>query len=70
VEACANLYQPHHLTIYLIELSTIFHNYYHCHRVLTSDLELTKARLVLVKATKSVAKTGLSLLGISAPERM
>ena len=40
------------------------------HRVIDEDAAKTAARLDLAKATAIVLKTGLSLLGINAPERM
>jgi len=68
-ESAINL-SPHRIANYLISLASIFHNYYHHHRVLSGDKWLSKARLSLINASRIVAKNGLSLLGISAPERM
>ncbi|MFQ6092820.1 MAG: arginine--tRNA ligase [bacterium] len=70
VERCARSLEPHGLTTYLQEVAAVFHPFYHRHRVVTEDSELTAARLMLVEAVKIVLKNGLSLLGISAPERM
>ncbi len=62
--------EPHRVTNYLHELATVFHRFYHDHRVVTDDVRLTTARLLLAKATQQVLANGLSLLGISAPENM
>jgi len=62
--------EPHRVTNYLHELATVFHRFYHDHRVVTEDVRLTTARLMLAKATRQVLSNGLSLLGISAPEKM
>jgi arginyl-tRNA synthetase len=70
VFSAAEHLQPHRLTAYAEELASIFHNYYHRHRVITDDKALTKARLTLSLATSIVLKNVLKLLGISAPERM
>ncbi|AEH44687.1 arginyl-tRNA synthetase [Thermodesulfatator indicus DSM 15286] len=70
VEAAATKFEPHLVTFYLLDLATALHDYYTKHRFLSEDLDLTKARLVLAKAVKQVLKTGLNLLGVSAPERM
>ena len=39
-------------------------------RVITDDIELSTARLGLVSAVKIILRNGLSILGISAPEKM
>jgi arginyl-tRNA synthetase len=62
--------QPHKVTFYLMELAGAFHSYYNMHKVLTEDKSLSCARLYLVDAVKEVVKNGLSLLGVSAPEKM
>ena len=62
--------EPQNIVTYLQELSTRFHKFYNSCRVMTDDIELSKARLVTVKATKVVLINGLKILGISAPERM
>ena len=62
--------EPQNIANYLQELSTRFHKFYsHC-RVITDDLELSKSRLAIVKATKVILANGFKILGISAPERM
>ncbi len=61
---------PHRLTYYLTELAGSFHRYYNKHRIITDDKTLSQARLFLSLGVKIVIKNGLSLLGISAPEKM
>jgi len=63
-------YEPSVLASYLIELATVFNHYYHNHRVLCDEVELRKARLVLVGVLRSILRSGLALLGIETPERM
>ncbi len=63
-------WEPHRLTNYLQELAAIFHYFYHQHRVVSENFELTKARIKLVEATRIVFGNGLKILGISAPEYM
>ncbi|MBR2525122.1 arginine--tRNA ligase [bacterium] len=55
---------------YVQELAADFHSFYNATRVITDDKQITKARLALVYAVKSVIASGLSLLGVSAPEKM
>jgi arginyl-tRNA synthetase len=61
---------PHRIIFYLMELAGQFHSFYNKHKVLTDDKELTVARLYFCHCLQVVLKNGLSLLGISSPERM
>ncbi len=73
IEIAATTLAPHHLTYYAQELASDFHTFYRDCHVLSSDpadAELTKARLKLVRAAKEVLARVLSLMGMSAPERM
>ncbi|MEW6739500.1 MAG: arginine--tRNA ligase [Nitrospirota bacterium] len=63
-------HEPHRITFYLQEIAGMFHPYYHKHRVVSEDLEITKARLALCKAIQIVLRHGLKILGVKAPERM
>ena len=70
IELAAQKLEPHHLAYYAQDLATAFHNFYkHC-RVVSKNEALTLARLKLVKATQIVLAKSLSLMGMSAPERM
>jgi arginyl-tRNA synthetase len=53
-----------------MKLAALFHTYYNKHRVLSDDRDLTRARLGLISAVQTVIRNGLSLLGVSAPEKM
>lgn len=55
---------------YVQELAAEFHSFYNSTRVITDDIELTKARLALVWAFKTVLANALAILAVSAPERM
>ena len=71
VEAIARTLEPHHLPHYAQELATAFHDFYEKCRVVDDDNpDLSKARLKLVAAAKSVLATTLGLMGMSAPDRM
>lgn len=63
-------HEPHRITFYLQELAGMFHPYYHKHKVITEDAELSKARLALCAAVQIVVRHGLKILGVNAPERM
>ena len=70
IEKCAKSLEPHGLTTYLQEVAGVFHPFYHRHRVVTEDRELTAARLLVSESVQHILRNGLSLLGISAPEQM
>ena len=61
---------PHHLTHYAQELAQSFHVFYTQCRVLGEEEGLTRARLLLLEATRVTLARTLGLMGISAPERM
>ena len=72
VQVAENL-EPHHLPHYAMELATAFHHFYENCRVISAnpeDNELTLARLKLVAAAQVVFRRTLTLMGMSAPERM
>ncbi|HPS36872.1 MAG TPA: arginine--tRNA ligase, partial [Candidatus Omnitrophota bacterium] len=62
--------EPYRLSDYLRQVAASFHKFYSCHRIVSEDPELTKARLLLADATRIVLRNGLALLGISQPESM
>ena len=70
VEGSALNFEPHRITYYLQELAGQFHSFYNKNRVITEDSELTGARLYLLTCVAVTLKNGLSLLGVSAPEKM
>lgn len=70
VAAAARLREPHRVAVYLTEVAAAFHNFYgQCH-CLTDDVELTCARLHLIRLAAGVIRRGLAALGVSAPEQM
>ncbi len=62
--------EPYRLVPYLMDLAAAFHRFYTENRVVTEDGELTQARLLLIQSTQQVIRTGLQLLGVSAPFKM
>lgn len=67
---------PQRLTQYARDLAAVFHGFYDAGnrspalRVVCDDVPTMRARLVLVSATRQVLRRVLSLLGLSAPDRM
>jgi arginyl-tRNA synthetase len=68
VAGAAAALEPHRVTGWLEGLARIAHAWYHRYRVLGEPEEA--ARLILARAVRQVLANGLTLLGISAPERM
>jgi arginyl-tRNA synthetase len=66
----AENYEPFFVTDYLLTLSERFNKYYHNYRILTDDATVREARLWLVKSMQTVIHSGLTMLGIKAPEEM
>jgi arginyl-tRNA synthetase len=62
--------EPHLLVHYLRELATLLHSYYNAHQFINDDANLHDARFNLIIATRQILKNGLTLLGVSAPEKM
>ena len=72
-----NLYEPHRIAYYLYELASSFHSLWNQGKVDKNlkfineeDLDVTYARLSLIIATQKTIKSGLDLLGVSAPNEM
>lgn len=70
IENSAKTRQVYTICRYVQELASEFHSFYNAVRVISDNKELTKARLALVYAVKTVLKNALDLLAVTAPERM
>ena len=77
VEAAARAHEPHRIAFYLYELASSFHGHWargnetpQLRFIQADDHELTAARLALVAAHAQVLATGLSILGVAAPEEL
>lgn len=70
IEKSAEVLETHLLTGYLLELASLFHQYYNKYRFITDEDELTQARLLLAEAVRKVIFQGLSILGVKAPKKM
>ena len=70
VAGAAEALEPHRVAGYLHDTAQKIHLWYHKAHVLNEPDEITRARLLLARASMIVLRNGLGLLGISAPERM
>ena len=66
----ADIRAPYKISVYLKNLASLFHQFYNENRIIGENEEVMKARLSLVAASKIVIKNALSILAISAPEKM
>jgi arginyl-tRNA synthetase len=63
--------EPRKLATYLEEVAAAYHKFYGNHKVINhDDINTSFARKQLCEATQIILKNGLSILGISAPDRM
>ena len=77
VESAAIAHEPHRIAFYLVDLASHFHSLWNAGRdnpalrfIIDDDQAATNARLMLVKATSLVIRTGLNMLSIDALEEM
>ena len=77
VEAAAVAHEPHRVAFYLYELASDFHALWtkgkdapHLRFIMQDDPLMTLARLALVQGVVTVLASGLSMLGVEAPDEM
>jgi len=77
VEGAALAHEPHRVAFYLYDLASEFHALYtkgkdapHLRFIIQNDPTMTVARLALVEGVVTVLASGLSLLGVDAPDEM
>ena len=70
LERAARTLEPHRLTYYLDDLATQLHSYYNRNRVISEEREVSGDRLLLFATVRQVLAICLTLLGVSAPEKM
>ena len=77
IESATNLHEPHRIAYYLYELSSVFHTLWSQGKIdrdlkfiIENNEGLTLARIGLLTLTQRTIKSGLDLLGVSAPHEM
>ncbi len=71
VMAAGTALEPHRISDYLAETAKAFHSFYQFHKVIDSEnTEITAARVTLCIAARSTLNDLLTILGVSAPEKM
>lgn len=62
--------EPHRIASFLIRLAQAFHRFYAEHRVISDDEIKTNTYLAVCESVRIVARNGLKILGVAAPEKM
>ena len=70
IQSAAEAKEPHRLINYLNDVASAFTTFYHDCRIIGVEAELAQARIALAKTTAQVLNNGLTILGITAPEKM
>jgi arginyl-tRNA synthetase len=70
VRGAAEAREPHRIPAFLIETAAGFHRFYHACRVVSDDVARSRRRLAVAEAARIVLRNGLTLMGVTAPERM
>lgn len=70
IEEAASKRLVHKVTQYIDNLAYQLHSYYNDQKVITEDHELVQEKLTVLKAVQIVLKDALTLIGVSAPEKM
>jgi arginyl-tRNA synthetase len=77
VEGAAEAHEPHRVAFYLQDVAASFHGLWNkgnsdaaLRFIQADDRELTRARLALVLATKTVVASGLAVMGVVPVEEM
>jgi len=70
LDTAAARLEAYRVATYVMKLAANFHSFYHKNRVVTDDVALTQARLLLARAVKQVIFNALAVLGVSAPDKM
>ena len=76
IETASSRLEPHRIPIYLYELSSEFHSYWNMgkedksKRFINDDKRIPNDKLVFLKIISNVIKSGMSIVGVSTPEKM
>ena len=76
VETASNKYEPHRIPYYLYELATLFHSYWskgnedHNYKIIENGKIKNPATLTTLILISIVLQRGMSILGVSLPDKM
>ena len=70
IRLAAQSYDPSRVNKYVTELAARFHRFYTACRLKGAEEDILNARLLLADCTRRVIALSLSIIGVSAPEKM
>ena len=70
VQKACDKNEPYMITKHTTEIAKAMNRFYYEHRIISDNREETAARLLAADCARTVIKTGLSLIGVGAPDRM
>ena len=76
IEAASTKLEPHRIPVYLYELASEFHSYWNLgkdnpkKRFINDQKEISDDKIALLKVVSNIIKSGLSIVGVDAPEKM
>ena len=69
-------YEPHRLTFYLYELSTLFHTYWtkgnedDKFKIIKNNNSYENSSIIILQLLATVISNGMNILGVSLPDKM
>ena len=76
IEVSSNKLEPHRIPTYLYELASLFHSYWNLgkenpkKRFINENKEISDDKLIFLKAISNVIVSGMTIIGVSTPEKM
>ena len=76
IETSSIKLEPHRISTYLYELASLFHSYWNLgkdnpkKRFINQNNDISEDKLVFIKSISNVISTGMTIIGVSTPEKM
>ena len=76
IEVASKRYEPHRLTFYLYELSTLFHTYWSKgneddkFKIIKNNNSYESSSIIILQLLATVINNGMNILGVSLPDKM
>ena len=76
IDVACNKLEPHRIPTYLYELASLFHSYWNLgkdnpeKRFINEQKKISNDKLIFLKVISNIVKSGMDIVGVSAPEKM
>ena len=76
IEVASKRYEPHRLTFYLYELSTLFHTFWskgnedEKYKIIKNNNNYENSSIIILQLLATVINNGMKILGVSLPDKM